>query len=136
MKHNSQGFSLIELMAVLIIIGLLMAVGIPAVQNAVLRARISTTEQNLRILNGGIKQFQMDIGALPSKLKDLVQRPTDEKLKAKWRYAYVEEIPEDPWNSPFVYRVTNDPKLPYELYSHGPNGPGSPKEERIGSYKK
>jgi len=136
MRQSSQGFTLIEIMAVLVILGLLLGVGIPAVQNAVLKARISTTEQNLRLLTNGIKQFHMDIGAYPQKLKDLVQKPTDEKLKAKWRYAYVEEIPDDPWNNPYVYRVTNDPKLAYELYSHGPNGPGSPKDERIGVYKK
>lgn len=134
---KSHGFSFLELMAALVILGLLLAVGVPAVQSYILKGKISNTEQNIRVLENAITHFHMDIGAYPSKLKDLVQRPTDEKLKGKWRAPYLKELPEgDGWDQPYVYRVTNDPKTPYELYSHGPNGPGSPKDERIGIYKK
>ncbi len=132
---KNSGFTLMELVIGLIILGLLAAIGIPVYQGFVERARRSSTDENIRLMKSQIQLYQLDTNSYPSKLKDLEKRPTDEKLKTKWRGPYLDPVPEeDGWGNPFVYKVTPGQKNPYELYSPGANGPGSPKEERIGIY--
>ena len=132
---KNSGFTLMELVIGLIIVGLIAAIGIPVYQRFVERGKETATNENIRLLKSSIQLFQMDAGGYPTKLKDLEKRPTDEKFKTKWRGPYIETVPEeDGWSNPFVYKVTPGQKKPFELYSHGPNGPGSPKEERIGEY--
>ena len=129
---KNSGFTLIELVIGLIIVGLIAAIGIPVYQGFVERAKRTSTEENLRLFKSSIQLYQLDTNSYPSKLKDLEKRPTDEKIKAKWRGPYIDPVPEeDGWGAPFVYKVTPGQKKPYELYSHGPNGSGSPKEERV-----
>jgi type II secretion system protein G len=114
---------------------MLAAVGVPVYQSAMERSRRTTTEANLRLIKEAIQTFNFDTNSLPTKLTDLTKRPTDEKIKAKWHGAYLDPVPEeDGWGNSFVYKPTPTQPKKFELYSHGPNGPGSPKDERIGEY--
>lgn len=139
-KNNRAGFTMMELMIVIVIIGLLGGVLAPAVNNALKKARKGTAKTAVMNIKNGITRFQAELGKYPTKLKDLVVRPKsgDEKVTKKWDGPYgfeegTEDIPEDPWGEKFVYKL-NQPgsKHPYELYSHGPNGKGAPKDEQIG----
>jgi len=79
--------------------------------------------------------YNSDVGAFPRTLADLVKRPTDERVSKKWRGPYMEEeIADDPWQNPYVYRVTSGQKHPFELYSLGSKGTEGVKEDRIGIY--
>lgn len=139
-KNNRAGFTLMELMIVIMILGGLMAMLLPAVFGAMKKARKGTAKTTMMTIKSGIMQYQVDTSKYPAKLKDLVERPKsgDEKATKKWDGPYlgegVTEVPDDPWGERFVYKLAQPgaaSKHPYELYSYGPNGKGSPKEEHI-----
>ena len=137
-KNNRSGFSLVELMIVIAIIGLLGAVLAPKVNDALKKARKGTTKTTIMNLKGGIIKYQTDIARYPSSLKDLIKRPKggDERVAKKWDGPYYgdegDELPEDPWGNKFVYKLNQQgSKHPYELYSFGPEGKGAPKEQWI-----
>jgi general secretion pathway protein G len=138
LKNNRSGFSLVELMIVIVIIGLLGAVLAPKVNDALKKARKGTAKTTIMNLKGGILKYEADISKYPSSLKDLKKRPKggDERVTKKWDGPYFgdegDELPEDPWGNKFQYKLAQPgSKRPYELYSFGPNGKGSPKEEWI-----
>lgn len=129
----SEGFSLIELVVVILILGILAAVVGPAVFRAVAPARTGAAKSSLRALSQAIDTYQAEIGAYPKALEDLVEKPSGAAGK-KWTAPYLKgkSIPEDPWGEPFQYKITPGSQHPYELYSYGgPNGPDTPAEERI-----
>jgi general secretion pathway protein G len=133
------GFSLMEIMIALAILGFIMAMVGPALQKTLARGKAKTAKNTMMSFKNGIMQYKMDVGQLPSSLKDLIQKPRDERASKKWDGPYIEkssgdeyeELPEDPYNNPFVYKLTPNAKHPYELYSRGPKGPDAPKEEWI-----
>ena len=138
-RNSRSGFTLMELLIVIMIIGILGGVLAPAVNNALKKAKKGTAKTAIMNIKSGISLYQGALGRYPAKLKDLVVRPKtgDEKVTKKWDGPYgfeegTEDVPEDPWGEKFVYKI-NQPgsKHPYELHSYGPNGKGSPKEEWI-----
>lgn len=127
-SQSSSGFSFIELMVYLFIIGLLMAVGVPAYFAIVERARINTTKQNLALLKQNLNLYNLEHGKYPPQLSYLVERPKDVK---QW-HQYVERLPKDGWGQEFYYKVTSGGKHPYELYSYGGSaGPEEPEDKYI-----
>lgn len=131
-KKAVPGFSLIE---IVIAIALGLAITIAAgygVKQMRERGRIGTTKTTLKALKSAIDFYHEDTGAYPSDLQDLVERPADEKVAKKWQGAYLDKILNDGWNNPFEYSVNaKGSRPPYELYSWGANGAGSPEEEWI-----
>lgn len=130
-----KGFTLIELMITITIIGILGAILVPAGLNQLKTASIKSTRTNLLAIKNSITQYQLAVGQPPSRLKDLVKAPADEKLKKRWTGPYLgdkTEVPEDPWYNAYQYKL-NPSGAPhqYELYSFGPDGKGSPKAEWI-----
>ena len=128
------GFSLMEIMIAVTILGLVMAMVAPALQNTLKKGKIRTAKSSLKGFQHGIEEYQMEVGQLPQTLKDLIKMPRDEKAKKKWEGPYLkktDEIQEDPWSENFVYKLTPGSKHPYELYSRGPNRADAPKEEWI-----
>ena len=135
LKNTRSGFTLMELMIVIMIIGLLGGILAPAVNNALKKAKKGACKTLLLKLKHGISLYQGQVGQLPQTLKDLIKKPSGDRAK-KWDGPYgVEEgtdtVPEDPWNNKFHYKVTQGAKHPYELLSYGPNSKGSPKDEWI-----
>jgi len=138
-RNARSGFSLMELMIVIMIIGLLGGVLAPALNNALKKAKKNTTIATMSSLKKGINQYKNELGQYPQNLKELIKKPKsgDERISKKWDGPYVgdegiENVPEDAWSNKFHYKVTPAPaKHPYELVSYGPNGKGSPKEEWI-----
>jgi general secretion pathway protein G len=134
-RYIRPGFTLMEILIAVMILGLLSALVVPAVFNIYKGQQKKAAQSSLQGFKKGIQMYQMHVGALPATLKDLIKKPKDEKAIKKWEGPYVgedlTEVPEDPWNEKFVYKVTPGAKHPYELYSYGPNGKGSPKEEQI-----
>lgn len=140
-KNNRAGFTLMELMIVIMILGGLMTLLLPAINTALKKAKKGTAKTTMMTIKNGIMQYQAELGKYPAKLKDLLVRPKtgDERVTKKWDGPYgfgegTEDAPEDPWGEKFVYKLAqpgSGSKHPYELYSHGPNGKGAPKDERI-----
>lgn len=136
-KTIRAGFSLLELMIYIAIVGILLAVAVPNFFSYIEKARKSTTESNLRMLESAIIMYQLHTGQLPQRLSDLVKKPSDERVAQKWEGPYLKgkEIPLDGWSNRFEYKQTPQGEHKYELYSHGPNGKGSPESERINVWK-
>lgn len=103
-------------------------------------AKQTKAKQTLKTVEQAVDQFYLDAGQYPTRLKDLVNPPADEKLKKKWRqggYFKTKELPQDPWDNNFQYKVNEaNAEHPYELYSYGPKGKGSPKAEQISVWEK
>ncbi len=127
------GFTLMEILIAVMIIGLVGAMVGPAAMNAYKNAQKRTAKSTMRSFKDAITLYQSHLGQLPQTLKDLIKKPRDERAAKKWEGPYIEkeEIPEDPWSNPFVYKLTPGAKHPYELYSRGPGGADAPKEEWI-----
>lgn len=127
------GFTLIEIMIAITIIGILGALIAPSMLSYLSGSRVTATESNLSTTQMVIEQFYADTGSFPEKLRDLIKKPVDEQAAKKWKGPYLKklEIPTDGWDVPLVYKRPGEKGHPYELYSYGPNGKGAPKNEWI-----
>lgn len=137
-KHLRDGFTIMELMIAIAIFAIISVVVVPNFFGYLERARVSRVKADLLVLKGAITQYNLAVGKWPSRLKDLVQAPADEKDKAKWPGNFLEkkELPEDPWSNNYVYKVNPvGTENPYELYSYGKNGKGAPQGEWISVWK-
>lgn len=112
MKHyiaNSRGFTLIELMAVIIILGILAGLIIPKITGSTDEARRTKAQLQIESLETALQLYRLDNSVYPSTeqgLQALVEPPSVGVLPKKWREGgYLEKgrIPKDPWENDFVY---------------------------------
>ena len=114
---SRRGFTLIEIMVVIVIIGLIATLVAPGVMERLEKARITTTEAKMSQLSQVIQQYRMDNNRIPDSLDELMQE--SEKNLGE---AYIND-PEklaDAWGNEFVYRRIDNRK--YELLSLGADG--------------
>jgi len=135
-RYVRAGFTLMEILIAVAIIGLLGAVMGPALNNIYKNQQKKACKATLRAFKDGIASYQRDVLQMPTTLKDLIKKPKEERAAKKWEGPYVgedlTEVPEDPWGEKIMYKLTpGGGKHPYELYSYGPKGKGSPKDEWI-----
>lgn len=109
-RQNSQaGFTLIELMVVIIILGVLAGMIIPRVMGRPDEARQAKAKIQIESLESALKLYKLDIGGYPTTeqgLQALVEAPTAGNLPKNWRQGgYLEKgkVPKDPWGNDFVY---------------------------------
>ena len=121
-KTNSRrGFTLTELMLVVVIIGILAALVIPKIAGNSERARVTAATADI---NGGIKsalgQYEIDNGFYPKSLQDLLVQPSNAK---NWHGPYLDKLPVDPWGNPYIYYFPGKHnQTSYDLLSVGPDG--------------
>ena len=122
-KTLKPGFSLIEIMVVILIIGVL-AAGAFGGFRLLQRAKLSTTESKLAAVDTMLETYNNQIGEYPGDLSELVNGPTNQALLKRWGepLATQEEL-EDGWKQPFMYeKKAKGARPPYELYSIGSKG--------------
>lgn len=134
------GFTLFEVIIVMVIIGAMMALIFPQINNYLKQSRIRSAKMELQTISQAITLYKADTGKYPTKLRDLIKRPQDPTIKGKWSEGgYLggkEEEPVDPWDERYVYKALQPgSKHPYELYSFGPNGRSAPRDERIDAWE-
>src|SRR5687767_9800639 len=116
------GFTLLELLVVVVIIGLLAGFVAPRYFGQVGKSEVNVAKAQLDALEKALDQFRLDTGHDPSAeigLKALVERPTN---LPKWNGPYLRKaIPLDPWGKPYVYRVPGE-KGDFDLISYGKDG--------------
>jgi general secretion pathway protein G len=120
-----KGFTMVELMAVLVILGLLMAVVVRNFVGTTDKARVTTTKASLRSLHFAVNQFKMDTGRYPTEeegLIVLVEPPLEEEDYQPGGYLETTDIPQDGWGQDFEYRRWTDSGKPFEIISYGADG--------------
>lgn len=136
-----EGFSLMEVMIAVMIIGLLtVAVGIPFM-NMYKKSQVTTTRDRLRGVQQAVNAYHLELHVYPDSLRDLIRKPLNSEVAGRWDGPYLQvsdgELPEDAWDKALVYKkLKPGSQPPYELYSWGPNGEGSPASEWVNVWKK
>jgi general secretion pathway protein G len=129
------GFTLFEIIIVMVVIGGMMAFIVPQIFNYLKQSKVKSAKMELRGIQQAIVLYKSDTGKYPTKLRDLIKRPQDPAIRGKWSeggYLGKEEEPVDPWDERYVYKpLQPGAKHAYELYSFGPNGRSAAKDERI-----
>ncbi|CAM8660907.1 PulG Type II secretory pathway, pseudopilin PulG [Comamonadaceae bacterium] len=104
-RAAQRGFTLIELMVVLVIIGVLAALIVPNVLDRADDARVTAAKTDIANLTQALKLYKLDNQRFPSAeqgLQALVTKPTVGVIPANWR-PYIDKLPMDPWNRAYLY---------------------------------
>ena len=119
---NSEGFTLIELMVVLVILGLLAALVAPRVLNRLGQSKQKIAKTQIEMLSSALDQFKLDTGRYPTTEEGLEALVKDPGIPG-WNGPYLKKnkIPKDPWGRDFVYKCPGE-HGEYDLYSLGADG--------------
>jgi general secretion pathway protein G len=119
-SRRHRGFTLMELLVVVLIIGLLTGIVAPRLLGQINKSEVTTAMAQMDALDKALQAYRIDTGRYPSAsqgLKALVQQPADEP---RWRGPYMRgEIPPDPWGMPYVYRSPGNNGKEFDLLSTG-----------------
>jgi general secretion pathway protein G len=130
-KHREAGFTLIELMIVLFILGLLAALVAPRLMGRVGKAKTKTAEAQLQLLGTALDLFHLDVGRYPTSEEGLMVLKEKPNNVPGWGGPYLNKaIPKDPWGRPYIYKSPGE-HGPYDLSSLGADGaPGGDGENQ------
>ena len=122
-RRGQDGFTLVEMLVVITIIGLIMALVGPRVLNYLSEAKVKTAHIQIESFSSALDLFFLDNGRYPTSsegLTALVQRPGN---ATSWNGPYIKTatVPNDPWGRPYVYRSPAE-RSPYEIVSYGSSG--------------
>ena len=137
-RRRGLGFTLIELMVVLVIIGVLAALIVPNVLDRTDDARATAARTDVNNLMQALKLYKLDNQRFPSAeqgLEALVRKPTASPVPPNWR-PYLDKLPADPWGRPYQF-VNPGIKGEIDVYSLGADGQpgGEGKDADIGSWQ-
>ena len=136
--RRAGGFTLIELMVVLVIMGVLAALIVPNIIGRTDEARVTAAKTDIVTIMQALKLYKLDNGVYPSQeqgLQALVVKPSTAPVPGNWK-PYLEKLPNDPWGRPYQY-LNPGVKGPVDVFSYGadgkPGGEGSNAD--IGSWQ-
>jgi len=137
-RSRRRGFTLIELMVVLVIIGVLAALIVPNVLDRAEDARVTAARADVNNLMQALKLYKLDNQRYPSSeqgLQALASKPTVGSIPSNWK-PYLDKLPNDPWGRPYQY-VNPGVKGEIDVYSFGADGQtgGEGKNADVGSWQ-
>jgi len=127
-ERKSRGFTLIEIMVVIVILGILAGLVLPRFMGRTEEAKKVKAKLQIENLEGALKLYKLDTGTYPTTeqgLEALVQKPATGAVPANWREGgYLEKgkVPVDPWNRPYVYVSPGVKNKDFDLKSLGGDG--------------
>jgi general secretion pathway protein G len=124
-RYVRKAFTMVEIMAVIIILGLLAAVVVRNFVGQTDRARVITTKASLKLLHTAVMQFQMDTGRFPTDeegLAVLIEPPSDVKNWQPGGYLETTAIPKDGWKRDFIYERFPESGKSFVIKSLGADG--------------
>ncbi len=141
-KRITRGFSLIEVLVVLVILTLLASVVAPNILGRADEARVSKVHADFKNIESALKMYRLDNSRYPTTeqgLVALVKKPTIAPIPRKWRdEGYLLDVPVDPWGTPYVYLRPGREGRTFDIYSLGADGVqgGEDLDADIGSWMK
>lgn len=120
---KSAGFTLIEVMVVVVILGILAAIIVPKIMSRPEQARMVKVKQDILAIQSALDLYKLDNGIYPTTdqgLDALVKKPTSSPVPQNWKSeGYLQQLPGDPWGMPYQY-INDNEKL--KIFSYGPKG--------------
>lgn len=121
---KQSGFTLLEMLVVLVIIGLVASLVGPQLLGRVDSSRVTAADTQIRMIKGALDTLRLDVGRFPTTeegLNLLMTPPSDERTRRKWQGPYLaESVPQDPWGNPYQYKPKNSTNV--ILFSFGADG--------------
>jgi general secretion pathway protein G len=122
-KKNNKGFTLIEIMVVVIILGILTAIVAPNIIGRVGDAQVTAAKQTIRSIEGALRMYRLDNFNYPNTeqgIEALSKKPIGQNAR-NWKGPYLDRIPEDPWGNKYLYMY---PGLngEFDVYTYGRDG--------------
>ena len=125
--HNNRGFTLIEIMVVVVILALLAALVGPKIMGRSDDAKIADAKVQIRNIESALKLYKLDNGVYPGTeqgLQSLVEKPTVGQIPTKYKaegYLDSKKVPKDPWDNDYIYLSPGE-HGDYDLCSYGADG--------------
>lgn len=121
MKNRRQAFTLVEMMAVVVIIAILTAVIGPRFFGQLSKTEIVRAEKDIETIKQQVTLYRFDTNKFPEELSDLMREPDDAK---GWNGPYIENKNglKDPWGKDYQYRVPGQDGREFDIWSNGPDG--------------
>jgi general secretion pathway protein G len=122
-RNRRGGFTLVEIMVVVVILGILAATIIPQFVGTTQDAKLGAAKADVAQLKNAIDRFNINMDRYPTTeegLKVLVEAPSESK--EKWRGPYIDKLQNDPWGTPYQYRSPSTHRSGfYDIWSRGPD---------------
>jgi len=125
MASSQKGFTLIEIMIVIVILGILAGLIVPKIMNEPDKARVVKAKLQIQNLSMALKKFKMDNGFYPSTeqgLEALVKKPVIGRIPKNYPpKGYLSKVPKDPWGNDYIYICPGE-HADFEIISYGADG--------------
>lgn len=125
-QRVQHGFTLLEMLVVMVIIGLLAGLVGPRIFGKVDSSKVQTAQVQIKMIESALQIMRLDIGTLPEgsvALRWLTQEPDEPNVRAVWKGPYLEgQLPVDPWNNPYQITTPGPNGKPFAVMSWGADG--------------
>ena len=120
--QTRRGFTLVELLLVLVILGILAGIIIPRYPEQTKRAKVTTAKTQISAFQAALARYEIDTGEFPNSLEALIKQPSN---TSEWKGPYLESetaLPPDPWGTPYQYHKPGDHNVSsFDIVSAGPD---------------
>jgi general secretion pathway protein G len=125
MRQRQSGFTLIEIMVVVVILAVLGALVVPNILDKVDQARVTRAQADIRAIGTALDLYRLDNFKYPTTeqgLMALVKQPNDPSITNYPSHGYLQTIPKDPWNQPYLYASPGADGRDYDVLTYGRDG--------------
>jgi general secretion pathway protein G len=123
--NKQRGFTLIEIMVVVVILGILAALVVPQIMSRPDQAKVTVAKGDIKAISAALDMYKLDNHSYPNTqqgLEALVRKPSGNPPARNWNPdGYLKRMPVDPWGNPYQYLAPGT-RGPFDLYSFGADG--------------